>query len=121
MATAKNKKKSAPRRAAAPAAEAPRKRRSGIKGVAKIPKLTTAAGVFAANAEPIVWTVKQSMSNPSGTLNYAKAAGKKIIQPDNLAKTAKAALVGYGVGWIAKKYAPKMIKKPMAKIASKVM
>lgn len=120
MAAKKRTRKAAPR--AAPAARAaPRRRRSGIKGVAKIPKLTTAAGIFAANAEPIIWTAKQSLSNPRATLDYAKAAGKKIIQPDNLAKTAKAALVGYGVGWVAKKYAPKALKKPMAKIAQKVM
>lgn len=110
-------RKAAPR--AAPAA--PRRRRSGIKGLAKIPKLTTAAAVLATNAEPIIWTAKQSLSNPRATLDYAKAAGKKIIQPDNLAKTAKAALIGYGIGWFTKKYAPKAIKKPVAKIAQKVM
>lgn len=106
---------------AAPAKAAPRKRRYGLKGVQKIPKLTTAAAVLATNAEPIIWTAKNALQNPRGTLNYAKAAGAKIIRPDNLAKTAKAALIGYGVGWFAKKYAPKIVKKPMAKIANKVM
>lgn len=114
-------RRAAPRRAAAPRA-APRRRRStALKGVAKIPKMTTAAGVLVANADPIVWTIKNSLANPKGAINYAKAAGKKIIQPDNLANTAKAALVGYGIGYVSKKFAPKIIKKPMAKLASKVM
>ena len=116
----KKSKKSAPRKAASTAA-APRRRKSGIKGVAKIPKLTTAAAITAANMNEISWVVKQSFSNPRGTLNYMTAAGKAIIRPENLAKTAKAALVGYGVGYVAKKDAPKVIKKPMAKIANKVM
>ena len=119
------KKKTTARRTARPAAAAaaarPRRRSGAMKGVAKIPKLTTAAGILAVNAEPIIWTAKQSLSNPRATIDYAKAAGKKIIQPDNLAKTAKAAIIGYGLGWVAKKYAPKLIKKPMAKIAAKVM
>lgn len=106
---------------AAPAKAAPRKKRYGLKGVQKIPKLTTAAAVLATNAGPIIWTAQNSIKNPRATLNYAKAAGAKIIRPDSLAKTAKAALIGYGVGWFAKKYAPKLIKKPMAKIAQKVM
>lgn len=121
MAKKKTTARKAARPAAARAAARPRRRSGAMKGVAKIPKLTTAAGIFAANAEPIIWTAKQSLSNPRGTLDYAKAAGKKIIQPDNLAKTAKAAIIGYGLGWVAKKYAPKLIKKPMAKIAAKVM
>lgn len=120
--TTKKSKKSAPKKAGTAAAAARPRRRSGaMKGVAKIPKLTTAAGIIAANSEPLTWAVKQSFSNPRGAINYATAAGKKMIQPDSLAKTAKAALVGYGIGYIAKKYAPKIIKKPMAKIANKVM
>lgn len=120
MAKRKTSTRKAARPPAARAAARPR-RRSGIKGLAKIPKLTTAAAVLATNAEPIIWTAKQSLSNPRATLDYAKAAGKKIIQPDNLAKTAKAAIIGYGIGWFTKKYAPKAIKKPVAKIAQKVM
>ena len=119
------KKKTTARKAARPAADQaaakPRRRSGAMKGVAKIPKMTTAAGILAANSNEIVWVAKQSINNPRGTFEYMKAAGKSIIRPDNLAKTAKAALVGYGVGWIAKKYAPKLIKKPMAKLASKVM
>lgn len=121
MATSKKKGSRSRAARAAPAKAAPRKKRYGLKGVQKIPKLTTAAAVLATNAEPIIWTAKNALQNPRGTLNYAKAAGAKIIRPDNLAKTAKAALIGYGVGWFAKKYAPKLIKKPMAKIANKVM
>ncbi len=119
---ARKRKTTTARRTARPAAAARPRRRSGaMKGVAKIPKMTTAAGILAANSNEIVWVAKQSLSNPRGTFDYVKAAGKAIIRPENLAKTAKAALVGYGVGWVAKKYAPKIVKKPMAKLASKVM
>lgn len=119
---ATKKKRSAPRRAAAPRAAAPRRRRSGaMKGVSKIPKLTTAAGILAVNGPNFVWAAKSAISNPSAGLNYFKASAKAAIRPDNIAKTAKAAAIGYGIGWVAKKYAPKMVKKPMAKIANKVM
>lgn len=116
----KTAKRAAPRRAAAPAA--PRRRRStALKGVAKIPKLGAAAGILAANASDIAWVAKNSIANPRATFNYVKPAVKKMIQPESLANTAKAALIGYGVGWVAKKFAPKAIKKPVAKIANKVM
>ncbi len=119
---ATRKKRSAPRRAAAPRAAAPRRRRSGaMKGVSKIPKLTTAAGILAVNGPNFVWAAKNAISNPSAGLNYFKASAKAAIRPDNIAKTAKAAAIGYGIGWVAKKYAPKLVKKPMAKIANKVM
>ena len=121
--TSKNKKSASKKSGSksGSAAARPRRKSGAMKGVAKIPKLTTAAGIIAANAEPLAWTVKQSFNNPRATLNYVKASANAMIRPENLAKTAKAALIGYGVGYVAKKYAPKIIKKPMAKIAAKVM
>ena len=83
--------------------------------------MTAAAGMIAANSDGIIWTVKQSFNNPRATLDYVKATAKAAIKPENLAKTAKAGLIGYGIGYVAKKFAPKAIKKPMAKIANKVM
>lgn len=119
---AKKRKTTTARRTARPAAVARPRRRSGaMKGVAKIPKLTTAAGILAVNAPNMIWAAKNTLANPSAGLNYVKASAKAAIRPDNLAKTAKAAVIGYGLGWVAKKYAPKLIKKPMAKIANKVM
>lgn len=124
MAAAKKKtaaKRAAPRGATA-AAAAPRRRRStALKGVAKIPKLGAAAGVAVAYAPDVAWFVRKTIDNPSAIGNYAKATVKGMMKKDEIVKAAKNAIIGYGAGYAAKKFAPKMIKKPIAKIAQKVM
>lgn len=113
-------RRAAPRRAAAPAA--PRRRRStALKGVAKIPKLGAAAGVAVAYAPDVAWFVGKTIDNPGAIGNYAKATVKGMVRKEKVIEAAKNAIIGYGAGYAAKKFAPKMIKKPIAKIAQKVM
>lgn len=108
-----------PRTTAAPAKR--RRSSAAMKGVAKIPKMGAATGFIVANWDPISWTVTNSIKNPKSAMDYAKAAGKKMIQSESLVKDAQYMLAGYIAGKVVKKYAPKAIKKPVAKIADKVM
>lgn len=114
------KKKPAAARAAPAAAARPR-RRSGIKGLSKIPKLGAAAGFVAANWTPITREAKRTIDNPRTIGANIKSGVQDMIRPEMLKKTAAYMIGGYLGGKVFKKFAPKAIKKPVAKIAQKVM
>ena len=108
-------------RAARAAAARPRRRSSGIKGLAKIPKLGAAAGFVAANWTPITREAKRTIDNPRTIGANIKSGIQDMVRPEMLKKTAIYMVGGYLGGKVFKKFAPKAVKKPVAKIAQKVM
>ena len=112
---------------------APKKRVYRKKsGTSMIPSAMATAALVAVNLDGIKaaynYSINSSTKGPvAGFKNYlmaptsgAKAARAKLIGKDALVKDAIAIGGGYVAGEIAKKYAPGVIKRPLAKISKKI-
>ena len=112
MAKRKTTRKAPARRRAAAAP----KRRSYRKksGTTMIPAAAATVGAVVAMKKPIM-TVIQNMS-----VNGVKAAAQEAVQVDTLKKTAIYTAGAYVAGEAIKRYAPKIVKAPMGKIAKKI-
>jgi hypothetical protein len=110
-------KRKTTRRKAAPArrAAAPRRRSYHKKsGSTYIPSAAATVGAVVAMKKPIM----QVINNMS--VQGVKSAAQQAVQVDTLKKTAIYTAAGYVAGEAIKRYAPKIIKSPAAKIAKKI-
>lgn len=124
-------KKAAPRRRRATVAAAPR-RRAKKSGVTAIPGACATVGLVAVNAKNIANAIKAIGNNgqakPSemiarvvpGNSKWVTETYAKFISKDQIITDAVAIGGGYLAGYVLKKYAPGIIKTPMAKIAKKI-
>ena len=109
---AKSKTPAKKRAASRPAA----KKRTYHKksGTTYIPGAAATIGAAVAMKEPIM-TVINNMS-----VSGVKTAAQQAVQVDTLKKTAIYVGGAYVAGEVIKRYAPKIIKTPAAKIAKKI-
>lgn len=104
-------RKATPARAAA----APRRRSYRKKsGTTYIPAAAATVGAVVAMKKPIM----QAINNMS--VQGVKSAAQQAVQVDTLKKTAIYAAGAYVAGEAIRRYAPKIIKSPAAKIAKKI-
>lgn len=110
---AKKRKAPARRRSTAPAS-APRRRRKSSP-TKYIPSAGATVGLAIANKD-----ILQNVANNPFQIDTYKAAAMQAIQPNRLKQDAINMGVGYAAGWAVKKWAPRMIKEPIGKIAKKI-
>ncbi len=110
------KRKTTRRKAPARRAYAAPKRRSYRKksGTTMIPAAAATVGAVYAMKEPIK-TVIQNMS-----VSGVKSAAQQAVQVDTIKKTALYTAGAYVAGEALKRYAPKVVKSPLGKIAKKI-
>lgn len=91
-----------------------KKTRRTKSGVAQIPAAAATVGVVIANKDPIMNVV----NNPS--IEGAKASARYALQPEQIKKTIVHGAVGLVIGAGVRKFAPRMIKTPLGKLAKKI-
>lgn len=108
------------RRAASPAKRIYRRRRKS--GISEIPAAAATVGLLAANADYLKYTatVLSNGSKFGDKVTWMKNNYPNLLKADRLKKDAIYAAAGYVGGYLAKKYAPSVIKTPMGKIAKKI-
>ena len=124
-------KKKTPRKTARRAAPARRiYRRRAKSGYDKIAPAIATVALAAVNYGPVKQAVKEATQDglkPAKILNRvmndrngATKAVKKLVSSKQLVNDAAAIAGGYIGGEIVRKYAPTVIKKPIAKLAKKI-
>lgn len=91
-----------------------RKTRRTKSGVTQIPAAAATVGVVIANKDPIM----NMVNNPS--IEGAKASVRYALQPEQVKKTIVHGAAGLVIGAGIRKFAPRMIKTPLGKLAKKI-
>lgn len=113
---AAKKRKSTTRRRSTTTAtrSAPRKRRKSSP-TKYIPSAGMTIGLAVANKD-----ILMNVANNPFQLDTYKSAAMQAIQPERLKNDALYGVGGYAAGYAIKKFAPKIVREPLGKIAKKI-